>query len=235
MGDAVTEPAEPIGRPPAAAIELFGDRLPIAVDFVELLAREGERRGLIGPREVPRLWERHVLNSAVMAELVPQGARLIDVGSGAGFPGVPLAIARPDLRMTLLDPMERRTTWLTEVVSKLGLDVSVMRGRAEEPTVRRSVTGVDVASARAVAPLAKLARWCLPLLRPGGLLLALKGASAAEELDRDADAVRASGGTDLSVVTCGAELLAVPTTAVVIRKESSARSRDGRRRTGKDH
>ena len=197
-----------------SAERLFGSRLPLAHRYVDLLTEHGVVRGLIGPREVDRLWERHVLNSAVVAELIPAGASVIDVGSGAGLPGVPLAAARPDITMTLLEPMARRVAWLTEVVSELGIDVAVVRGRAEE----RPVPPADVVTARAVAPLAKLAAWCLPLVRPGGRLLALKGESANEELARDADAVRRAGGTEQSVVCCGAGVVPVPTTVIAIRR-----------------
>lgn len=196
------------------AERLFGSRLPLAHRYVDLLTEHGVVRGLIGPREVDRLWERHVLNSAVVAELIPADASVIDVGSGAGLPGVPLALARPDLTMTLLEPMARRVTWLTEVVTELGIDVTVARGRAEDQTVPPA----DVVTARAVAPLAKLAVWCLPLVRRGGLLLALKGESANEELARDAEAVRRAGGTEQSVVCCGAGVVPVPTTVIVIRR-----------------
>ncbi|HEX3591998.1 MAG TPA: 16S rRNA (guanine(527)-N(7))-methyltransferase RsmG [Pseudonocardiaceae bacterium] len=217
-----------------ASSPLFGDRLPLAERFVELLTEHGVARGLIGPREVDRLWDRHVLNSAVVADLVPKAASVVDVGSGAGLPGVPLAIARPDLRVTLLEPMARRIAWLTEVVDELGIDVRVVRGRAEEPDVRRTVGGADVVTARAVAPLAKLAGWCLPLVAPGGMLLALKGVSASEELARDADLVRRAGGVEASVVTCGADVLPVPTAVVLIHRSASAGLRDGQRRTRKD-
>jgi 16S rRNA (guanine527-N7)-methyltransferase len=213
---------------------LFGDRLPLAERFVSLLTEHGVTRGLIGPRELDRLWDRHVLNSAVIAELMPDGASVVDVGSGAGLPGVPLAIARPDLRVVLLEPMARRVAWLTEVVDELELDVEVLRGRAEEPAVRQRAGGADVVTARAVAPLAKLAGWCLPLVAPGGVLLALKGESANEELTRDRELVRRAGGTDESVVTCGADVLPVPTTVVVVRRSVAADPRDGRHRTRKD-
>jgi 16S rRNA (guanine527-N7)-methyltransferase len=212
---------------------LFGTRLSLAARYVDLLTEHGVPRGLIGPREVPRLWQRHILNSAVVAELIPTGATVVDVGSGAGLPGVPLALARPDLKMTLLEPMARRVAWLTEVVAELGIPVEVVRGRAEEPAVRQRFGNADVVTARAVAPLAKLAGWCLPLVRPGGQLVALKGESASDELARDSDQVRRAGGAELSVVSCGADVLPVPTTVIVVRRDT-ARTRDDLRRTRKD-
>ncbi len=215
------------------AEQLFGVRLPLAARYVDLLTEQGVLRGLIGPREVPRLWQRHILNSAVVAELIPTGATVVDVGSGAGLPGVPLALARPDLTVTLLEPMARRVGWLTDVVAELGIPVEVVRGRAEEPDVQRRLGGADVVTARAVAPLAKLAGWCLPLVRPGGQLVALKGESAGDELARDADLVRRAGGSELSVVSCGLEVLPVPTTVIVVRRDT-ARTRDDLRRTRKD-
>ncbi len=146
-----------------------------------MLASVGTERGLIGPREVPRLWDRHIRNCAAAAPAFPQGSRVADVGSGAGLPGLVLALARPDLRVTLIEPLLRRTTFLTEAVAALGLTtVEVVRGRAEE---QDGMFGMfDVVTSRAVAPLEKLLRWCLPLCRPGGLVLALKGSSAAAEL-----------------------------------------------------
>ncbi len=168
---------------PAEAGSIFGPAVDAAAEYARLLATEGTVRGLIGPREVPRLWERHLLNSAAIASLVPVGARVVDVGSGAGLPGIPLALARPDLTVTLLEPLARRVAFLTECVHRLGLErVTVVRGRAEEGPIRRQLGGADVVTARAVAPLEKLAGWCLPLLRPGGLLLAMKGSTAAAEL-----------------------------------------------------
>jgi 16S rRNA (guanine527-N7)-methyltransferase len=217
-----------------SAERVFGERLPVAEHFVALLTEHGVRRGLIGPREVDRLWDRHVLNSAVVAGLIAKSATVTDVGSGAGLPGVALVIARPDLRVTLLEPMARRVDWLIEVVETLGIDARVVRGRAEERATRELVGLADVVTARAVAPLAKLAGWCLPLVAPGGWLMALKGESANEELARDADPVRRAGGIEQSVVTCGADLLPVPTTVVLVRRSESAESRDGRRRTRKD-
>jgi len=168
---------------PAEAGSVFGPAVDAAAEYARLLATEGTVRGMIGPREVPRLWERHLLNSAAIASLVSVGARVVDVGSGAGLPGIPLALARPDLTVTLLEPLARRVAFLTECVRRLGLErVTVVRGRAEEGPIRRQLGGADVVTARAVAPLDKLAGWCLPLLRPGGLLLAMKGSTAAAEL-----------------------------------------------------
>ena len=170
-------------------------------------------RGLIGPREPGRLWTRHLLNSVVVAPLVPEGARVVDVGTGAGLPGIPLAIARPDLRVDLVEPLERRTIFLSEMIDRLGLSgCRVVRGRAED--VIDTAGGADVVTSRAVAPLGKLARWSAPLARPGGLLLALKGSSAADEVDRDAAELRAAGLTDVEVLTVG-EGVVDPVTYVV--------------------
>lgn len=213
---------------------VFGERYDKAVAFTALLIEHGVERGLIGPREVDRLWERHVLNSAVVAELIPQGSRVVDVGSGAGLPGLPLAIVRPDLDLTLLEPMARRVAWLTECVDALGLDVTVLRGRAEEKSVIDVLSDSDVVTARAVAPLDRLARWCLPLLRPGGLLVALKGESAAEEVERDAEAVRRAGGVRSRVTSCGGDVLELPTIVVLVERDERASRRDGARRRRKD-
>lgn len=218
--------AKPAEAPPEAS-QVFGERLELAEQFVALLATEGIVRGLIGPREIDRLWDRHVLNSAVLAELVPTDARVVDVGSGGGFPGVPLALVRDDITVTLVEPMARRVEWLQEVIDSLELkNLAVLRGRAEETAIRATAGGADVVTARAVAPLAKLANWCLPLSRQGGLLLALKGASAEEEVARDRAAVLKAGGEDITVVQCGAGVLAVPTTVVVVTK--AGRSKAGR-------
>jgi 16S rRNA (guanine527-N7)-methyltransferase len=216
---------------PVEAQQVFGDRLATAEEFVELLRQHGVERGLIGPREIDRLWERHVLNSAVLAERVVAGARVIDVGSGAGLPGVPLAIARPDLDVVLLEPMARRVAWLTEVVEKLSLGVEVVRGRAEEWTIRSEYAGADVVTARAVAPMARLAGWCLPLLRPGGSMLALKGASAAEEVARDRAEIARAGGGRIQVHECGVGVLEVPTTLVEVVRTSAAPGDGERSRT----
>ncbi len=150
--------------------------------FVDLLATDGVLRGLIGPREAPRLWERHIVNCVAPAPAFPHAARVADLGSGAGLPGLVLAIARPDLVITLIEPLLRRTDFLAEAVAVLGLDnVIVLRSRAEDVD-RAAVSAFDVVTSRAVAPLPRLAGWSLSLARPGGLVLALKGASAEQEL-----------------------------------------------------
>jgi 16S rRNA (guanine527-N7)-methyltransferase len=218
-------------EPPPAAAVLFGERLDLARRYAAHLVGSGVERGLLGPREAPRVWERHVLNCAVVAELVPDGARLVDVGSGAGLPGIPLALARPDISVVLVEPLARRVDWLREVVEDLHLPVRVERGRAEENGVRARWEGADVVTARAVAPLARLAGWALPLLRPAGSLLALKGASAADEVARETAAVRRLGGDDPRVVRCGVGLVDPPATVVVVERVPAAQRRGtGRRR-----
>src|SRR3954469_18453735 len=174
-------PGATLPGPSASAV--FGDRLPLAVRYAELLVTDGVVRGLIGPREAPRIWERHLLNCGVLSEIIPVGASVVDVGSGAGLPGIVLAVARPDLTITLVEPLARRTAFLSEAVTALGLDatVTVVRGRAEDLAGGPPVAA-DVVTARAVPPLDRLAGWCLPLAAVGGRLLALKGASAADEV-----------------------------------------------------
>jgi 16S rRNA (guanine527-N7)-methyltransferase len=163
------------------AQRVFGDRLELAVRYAQWLAGAAVERGLIGPHETDRLWERHLLNCAAIAALIPPGSQVVDVGSGAGLPGIVLAIARPDLRITLVEPMLRRTTFLEAVIADLALGaVEVRRARAEElakPPVR-----ADVVTARAVAPVDRLAAISGPLLRPAGQLLAIKGTSVAAEV-----------------------------------------------------
>lgn len=206
----------------SAASGLFGDQLAVAQRYAVLLATTGVERGLVGPREVPRVWERHVLNSAVLGEVVEGGATVVDVGSGAGLPGVPLALARPDLTVVLLEPLLRRVTFLGEVVEQLGLGsrIRVVRGRAEEGPVRRKLGGADVVTSRAVAPLARLVEWCLPLARSGGRVVALKGASAADEVARDRAAVTRAGGVDIRISTV-AEGSAWSTTMVSVTRKSA--------------
>lgn len=189
--------------PPPGAASVFGDRLELAWQYADLLAGPGVEWGLLGPREVDRLWDRHLLNSAVVGELIEPGARVVDIGSGAGLPGLPIAIARPDLRVTLVEPMLRRTQFLDKAVRELGIPVSVMRGRAEDAAVRAESAGADVVLSRAVASLDKLARWSFPLLRPGGRMMALKGERAMDEVTAASKALAALGATEVQVVKCG--------------------------------
>ncbi|MFJ6571414.1 16S rRNA (guanine(527)-N(7))-methyltransferase RsmG [Streptomyces sp. NPDC091292] len=211
----MTEAAE-LPPAPEEAREVFGDRFGDAVRYAELLADAGVRRGLIGPREVPRLWERHLLNCAVLSDVVPEGVTVCDVGSGAGLPGIPLALVRPDLKITLLEPLLRRTNFLNEVVELLGLDhVTVVRGRAEE--VLGTLTPVHVVTARAVAPLDRLAAWGVPLLRPYGEMLALKGDTAEEEVKAAKAALSKLGAVRTSVLHVGEDI--VDPLATVVRVE----------------
>ncbi|MGO4585040.1 16S rRNA (guanine(527)-N(7))-methyltransferase RsmG [Arthrobacter sp. 2RAF6] len=197
-----------------AAEKIFGDRLGLAQRYVEHLATSGTERGLIGPREVPRLWTRHVLNCAVIESAIAHGSHVADVGSGAGLPGLCLAIARPDLELTLIEPLERRVIWLQEVVDDLELgNVTVMRTRAE---LAVGMVDADVVTARAVSALSKLAGLTIPLLNGKGEVVAIKGRSAAEEIEQAAKVIRRLGGVETSVVVCGQELLEEPTTVVRI-------------------
>jgi len=198
----VTEAAAELPAPPEQARAVFGDRFADALRYAELLADAGVRRGLIGPREVPRLWERHLLNCAVLSEVIDSDVSVCDVGSGAGLPGIPLALTRPDLEIMLLEPLLRRTTFLEEVVRLLGLDnVTVVRGRAEEMVGK--LPPVDVVTARAVAPLDRLAGWGLPLLRPHGEMAVLKGDTALEELKAARAALSRLGAVGATVIHVG--------------------------------
>lgn len=204
----------------AAAQIIFGDRLPLAERFVEHLATSGLERGLLGPRELPRLWDRHVLNCAVVGELIAEGARVADVGSGAGLPGLALAIARRDAQFVLIEPLERRVNWLKEVTDDLELDnVEIYRGRAEQAT--EEVT-VEVVTARAVSALSGLATMTIPLLGGAGEVLAIKGRSAADEVQKAAKVIRRLGGIRTTVETVGDALLESPTTVVRILVERKA-------------
>lgn len=199
--------------PPPLAAEVFSDRLNLAIVYARNLATSGVERGLIGPREVPRLWERHLLNCAVVAQRVPQGASVADVGSGAGLPGLVWAISRPDLTVTLIDPLLRRVTFLQEMCEELGLldQVRVIRGRADQ--IHETFA---VVTARAVAPLGKLGAWCMPLVREGGVFLALKGSNAHEELAASHKELSLHGGKNMLVTTYGD--LEIPTTVVEVSK-----------------
>ncbi len=206
------------GTPPApeSARGVFSSRLPMAEQYAALLAEEATVRGLIGPREVPRLWERHLLNCAVVTDRVPEGAHVVDVGTGAGLPGLVMAVRRPDLRVTLLEPLLRRTTFLELAVEQLGLadQVEVRRGRAEE--VRDAA--YDVVTSRAVAPLDRLAGWCLPLVADGGTMLAMKGSSAADEIASATTRWGRRGFGEPVVHALGVDFLDPPVTVVEVRR-----------------
>ena len=197
-------------------------RADLLARFADLLAGPGVERGLIGPREVPRLWERHLLNCAVVADpaegLVPEGALAGDIGSGAGLPGLVWAIARPDLRIVLVEPLLRRSTFLEEAVQSLGLAdrVLVWRGRAEDAP--STLPPMDVVTARAVAPLSRLLGWTIPLLRPAGHLVALKGGSAETEVAEAAAAIQEWDLQDVQVRLVGAGQVDPPTTVIVGRR-----------------
>lgn len=213
---AVAQPAPELqGREAEAAQSLFGDRLELAQRYVEHLASSGIVRGLIGPREAPRLWGRHVLNCAVVEALIPQDARVADVGSGAGLPGLCLAIARPDLELTLIEPLERRVTWLNEIVQDLQLEnVQVLRARGEQVEELPGGSAPDVVTARAVSALGGLLDFTLPLLQGSGELLALKGRSAQQEIDKARKQLKRHRVAQTEVLTLGSELLEEPTTVV---------------------
>lgn len=198
---------------PEVARRVFpSQRLPLAEQYAELLATDGVVRGLIGPREAPRLWDRHLLNCAVLAELVPPGASVCDIGSGAGLPGLVLAIARDDVRITLVEPLLRRTTFLEEVVDRLGLHhVEVVRGRADALHGERRF---DVVTSRAVAPLERLLGWSMPLVAPHGALVAMKGSSATEEIEEARDVLARGGCGEPEVRVLGEGLLSSTTVAV---------------------
>ena len=197
--------------PPPGAAEVFGPVLGSAEAFAQILATRGVERGLIGPHEVPRLWDRHLLNCAVVAELLGDRCQtLVDIGSGAGLPGIVLAMVRPEIEITLLEPMERRCRFLAECVAELGLaNASVLRGRAEDVVVR-----VDVATARAVAPLDRLAELAISVVKPGGMVLAIKGRTAGDELKKARPVLRRIGARSAEVVRAGQGKV-VPATTVV--------------------
>ena len=199
--------------PSAEAIAEFGDSLAKAQRYVELLATDGVTRGLIGPRETARLWDRHLMNCALVAELVPDQGELVDIGSGAGLPGIVLAMLRPRLHVVLLEPLLRRSVFLEECVSALDLpNATVVRARAEEKAA--SWISADVATARAVAPLDRLVGWAAGLLRPGGQLLAIKGQSAAAELEAAGPVLSGLGVRSAEVLQAGHGRVVSATTIV---------------------
>lgn len=214
-----------VGPPPPAAAALFGAELGRAQRYAEILAGDGVDRGLIGPRELDRLWDRHLLNSAAVAELLDPGERIVDIGSGAGLPGIPLFLARPDLRVTLVEPLLRRSNFLESVIEELGVDVAVIRGRAEEQMVRERVGEVDAVVSRAVAALDKLTKWSLPWVRCDGRMLAMKGERAVDEVREQRRGMAALGAMDVRVVRCGVDYLKPPATVVVARRGPCRRGR----------
>ncbi len=201
---------------PASASELFGDAVDTIEAYVGILATRGVEWGLIGPREIPRLWDRHVLNSVAVSGLVPMGCGVVDVGSGAGLPGIPLAVLRPDLDVVLLEPLRRRADFLSETVRELdlGARVRVVRGRAEEHKAT-----YDVVTCRAVAPLGRLLGWTSGLFLPAGQLLAMKGASAVDEVAASRKEL-ATVGAEATVLTVRAHDEAEPTYVVRVRRAS---------------
>lgn len=207
---------------PAEATAVFGDVLGQAQRYAELLATDGVTRGLIGPRETERLWDRHLLNCAVVAELLPERGELVDIGSGAGLPGVVLAMLRPSLRVVLLEPLLRRSVFLEECVAELGLsNATVLRGRAEEKATAH--IRADIATARAVAPLDRLAGWAAGLLRPGGQLLAIKGQSAAAELAAAEPVLARLGVRSAEVLQAGHDRVISATTVVRVVMDGHGR------------
>lgn len=233
----VPPPVAGAPEPPAEAVEAFGDALDLARRYADLLATTGISHGLIGPREAPRLWQRHLVNCALPQALLDEGTTVIDIGSGAGLPGVVLAIARPDLQVHLVEPLLRRTTWLESTIEELGLaNVTVHRGRAEEMTL-----AAPVVTARAVASLDKLVAWSFPLLTPGGRLLALKGEAADTELRQAHDLLQRAGVDHSAVHLLGEGQVSEPSRVVEIVRppgwepvvKAGARGRADRARTAR--
>jgi 16S rRNA (guanine527-N7)-methyltransferase len=210
---------------------IFGSALPVAESYAELLAGPGVERGLIGPDEKARIWDRHLLNCAVVAELVPERGLLADLGSGAGLPGLVLAMLRPQVEVVLVEPMARRTAFLAECVRELGLsNVRIERGRAED---LGGEVGADVVTARAVARLARLALLAAGLARPGGQVLALKGAGAAGEIADAEPVLRRLRVGDVSIIRLGDGVLEQPTTVVRFSTSPVAAKRDPRAEAGR--
>lgn len=201
-------------KEPAYAAELFGDQIELARGFAQRLAQDSETFGLLGPRELPRIWSRHVINSGLLAELVPDGSKVADVGSGAGLPGIPMAIAQPMAQFTLVEPMERRANWLNQVVQDLGItNVRVLRARAEDVVE----TDFDLATARAVAALDKLLKMLTPLIKDSRekTIIAMKGSKAQEEIAEAAKRIAQLGYSQPEIITLG--LNKAPETATVVR------------------
>jgi len=197
---------------PATALGVFPHSLELAQRFARLLSDQGVLRGLIGPREVPRLWERHLMNCALLGRAIPERQDVADIGSGAGLPGLVLALSRPDLEVTLVEPLERRTSFLIEAVAALELsNVEVIRGRAEE---LHGLREFSVVTSRAVAPLDRLLRWSMPLVRPGGALVAMKGATVHDEIKAASKALSRFDAGAVTVEIYGSDLIDPPTTVI---------------------
>jgi len=203
---------------PESAKAIFGPQIEKARAFAQKLANDSDDLGLLGPRELDKLWSRHILNSAVVAETVNPGDHVADVGSGAGLPGIPMAIALPEAQFVLIEPMERRSTWMLEVIQELGLtNVEVRRARAEEVLDLK----FDIVTARAVAALDKLLRLTVPLLKPGGSLIALKGSKAAEEIEAAKKLQKKLEIASFEIQICGEKFLTEPTSVVKTTLDSS--------------
>ena len=199
---------------PTSAVDIFGQGIGQARDYATNLVLDADLLGLLGPREMPKLWTRHILNSAVVSELLVPGDSVADVGSGAGLPGIPMAIARPDVQFTLIEPMERRAGWLQQQVIELGLNnVTVVRARAEEVVDSK----FTVVTARAVSALPKLLRLTVPLLQSGGRVLALKGSKAQDEIEDSRNLIKKLKIRDFEIVFTGVKHLAEPTLVVITR------------------
>ena len=195
---------------PAAVTAIFGDRADQARAYFQALVRDSDLLGLLGPREMPKLWSRHILNSAVVAELVQPGKTVADVGSGAGLPGIPMALAQPQAEFTLIEPMERRSDWLKKMVAELGLtNVEVLRARAEEVG-----SAYEIVTARAVSALPKLLKLVVPITHAGGEVLALKGSKAADEIEESRKLMKKLGIESFEIIQVGKEFLAEPTSVV---------------------
>lgn len=203
----------PLPAPPESVRGVCAsERLPLLEQYAALLATDGVVRGLIGPREVPRLWDRHIANSAILTTVIPEGIMVCDVGTGAGLPGMVVAITRPDLQVTLVEPLLRRTTFLEEVVTSLELDnVEVVRGRADALHGKRTF---DLVTSRAVAPLDRLLEWSMPLVAPEGELLALKGSSVVDEIESARPVLEKYRCDEPVVIELGTGILEAPTYAV---------------------
>jgi 16S rRNA (guanine527-N7)-methyltransferase len=203
---------------PESAKAIFGLKIDEARAFSQKLANDSDDLGLLGPRELDKLWSRHVLNSAVVAEMVKPGDHVADVGSGAGLPGIPMAIGLPEAHFVLIEPMERRSNWMLEVIQELGLtNCEVRRARAEEVLDLK----FDIVTARAVAALDKLLRLTVPLLKPGGSLIALKGSKAAAEIEAAKKLQKKLGIASFEIQICGEKFLAEPTSVVKTTLDSS--------------